>query len=137
MLCPLYSAACTISSTSISLSLVNGLGMFNNSMTFFPPIVTTKAPFRGFSAFTLTFMPAASKTLTTLAARVRNTPQLLQCSIEVSQFSIEAVFPFAAGEAFSTLADALAADFFVVLAPAFPIMLKPRTTTRSPLLLKD
>ena len=113
------------SSTSVSLSFLNGLGMSRSSRIVFPSTVTTNAPFRGFSAFTETLYPAASSTFTALAARVLNTPQLLQCSIPASplvQCSMFALtFEVLAGDAFFGAAVLAAFLVLVVDADAFPM----------------
>ena len=61
---------------------------------------------------------------------MRNTPQLLQCSIQSSGVASPAEPPFAGEEGFSTaFADALA-FLFVVADPAFPIVVVvPLTNT--------
>ena len=60
-------------------------------MNFLSPEETTKAPFRGFSALTVTENPAAVKATSSLAARFLNTPHDLQASIATIGFTTSAV----------------------------------------------
>lgn len=96
--------------------------MLSNSRRGFddPCLLTTKAPFLGFSALIATVNPAALAAFSTLAARDLNAPQLLQCSI-VSCPPFDT--PFASGFTFAT-------DFFEALATVdatfFVVTITPR-----------
>ena len=57
--------------------------MSSSSSTVLPPTVTTKAPLRGFSLFTVTVTPG--KALASRFARVLNAPQLLQASTSTTE----------------------------------------------------
>jgi len=91
---------------SNALSARKGLGMSVRLSTASPSILTSKAPFRGFSVLMEIFSNgfASARSFSSLVARVLNAPQLLHASISTFLRLVVSVFVafFATGEVASS-----------------------------------